>query len=158
MPYKDPEKNRECRRRYDERNKEKLALKKKEYARKNKEKIKIQKREYARKNREKIKAYKQKQFQENKDYFYNKRREYMVALTNWVEEMKKEKGCRVCNTKERLQYHHIIPETKFMEVSVMVNSMKNREDILEEIKKCEVLCINCHARHHGDLKKKKKFQ
>ena len=40
MPYKDPEKNRECRRRYDERNKEKLALKKKEYARKNKEKIK----------------------------------------------------------------------------------------------------------------------
>ena len=54
------------------------------------------------------------------------------------------KGCAVCGYKEHhvaLHYNHIDPSTKVRNVSraASVKAVK------EEIRKCEVLCANCHA-------------
>jgi hypothetical protein len=107
-------------------------------------------RKYYERNTEKVKEQHKQAFQNNKEYYYQKRREYMVDLMNWVDGMKKEKGCGNCGTLENLTYHHIDPKTKVMEIADMVNAMKNRNEILEEIKKCSVLCLSCHMRHHKE--------
>ena len=54
------------------------------------------------------------------------------------------KGCVVCGYKEHhvaLHYNHIDPSTKVRNVS-RAASIKT---VKEEIRKCEVLCANCHA-------------
>ena len=45
-----------------------------------------------------------------------------------------------------LQFDHINPENKLNEISQMITSGYLWESILEEIKKCEVRCANCHSR------------
>lgn len=62
MPYKDPEKARECRRKWREANREKDRESKKRYKEKNKEKIKEQGKEY--KKREDVKERTRKQLKE----------------------------------------------------------------------------------------------
>lgn len=55
--------------------------------------------------------------------------------------------CRNCGynkSNKALQFHHIDPSTKHFELSSFYAS-KNWELILEEFKKCELLCANCHA-------------
>ena len=54
------------------------------------------------------------------------------------------KGCVVCGYKEHhvaLHYNHIDPSTKVRNVSKCCSV----KAVKEEIRKCEVLCANCHA-------------
>ena len=51
--------------------------------------------------------------------------------------------------------HHVDPETKVFSIMSKLNENRlfknNWEIILQEIKKCELLCIHCHKIHHfGD--------
>ena len=50
--------------------------------------------------------------------------------------------------------HHIDPETKCFSVLCSLNHNsyeKNKDMLLEEIEKCELLCLHCHKIHHyGD--------
>ena len=159
------QKAREAAKKFRERNKEKILNYQKEYKKKNRDKvnewsrqyktrhkdeIKEQSKIYYQNNIDRIKEKNKQDFQNKKEYYYQKRREYMVALMNWVDGMKKEKGCGNCGTMENLTYHHIDPKTKVMEIADMVNAMKNKNEILEEIKKCSVLCLSCHMKHHKE--------
>lgn len=140
----------EAQKRYREKNRDKVNERSRLYKEKNREKSREWNRKYYERNPEKVKESNKQHFQKNKEYYYQKRREYMVALMEWVDEMKKEKGCGNCGTKENLTYHHIDPKTKVMEIADMVNTMKNRNEILEEIKKCSVLCLRCHMNYHKE--------
>lgn len=144
------QKAREYARRYRQENKEKVNEQRRLYKQRNKEKVKEWNNKYYARNTEKVKEKHRQDFQNKKEYYYQKRREYMIALMNWVEGMKKEKGCGNCGTLENLTYHHIDPNTKFMEIADMVNGMKNRNEILKEIKKCSVLCLRCHMNYHKE--------
>ena len=53
MPYKDPLKNAECKKRYSETNKEAEAIRKKKYAQENKEKVNLAKRKWRAANKDK---------------------------------------------------------------------------------------------------------
>lgn len=180
MPFKNSEKvrakAREYARRYRAENKEKVKASKTayvdrnrakvyEYQRKwreeNKETYNQQSRESYRRNIDHHKEYSKKHYQKNKEYYNQKRNEYKTAMLEWVSNMKKESGCKICGTIEQLEYHHIDPSSKIMEISVMVAKLKNRNEILEEIKKCEVLCSPCHRYTHktkGRPRKGKKIQ
>lgn len=144
------DKVRELQRKYRQNNRDKVNERSRLYKERNKEKVKEWNSKYALRNPEKVKAINKQHYQNNREYYYQKRREYMVDLINWVEGMKKEKGCGNCGTLENLTYHHIDPKTKIMEIADMVNGMKNRNEILEEIKKCSVLCLRCHMNHHKE--------
>jgi hypothetical protein len=62
----------------------------------------------------------------------------------------KERGdCAVCHESEPvcLDFHHIDPSTKTMEISGAVSVKR----IASEAKKCALICRNCHAKVHATL-------
>jgi hypothetical protein len=61
--------------------------------------------------------------------------------------------CERCDERapECLQFHHRNPEEKTIEVSIAVGRRCwSKERILAEMAKCDVLCANCHAKHHWE--------
>lgn len=71
-------------------------------------------------------------------------------LVNWLREYKKGIICEVCgeNYPGCLDFHHKNPEEKDSAVSDLVAKGYGMETILREIKKCVVLCKNCHTKIH----------
>jgi len=60
-------------------------------------------------------------------------------------------GCQECGYFEHpeiLQFHHVNPEDKLLLISSGNLFMRNWGKILEEIKKCKILCPNCHSWLH----------
>ena len=58
-------------------------------------------------------------------------------------------GCELCGYRKHacaLQFDHIDPKTKFKIISRMNNY--SIEAIKKEMRKCRVLCANCHAELH----------
>ena len=45
-----------------------------------------------------------------------------------------------------LEFDHIDRKTKTMNIALMINSRIKWELIEEELKKCQLLCANCHKR------------
>ena len=74
----------------------------------------------------------------------------------WFYNIKATFKCKKCGEKRIpcLDFHHRAPSKKERSVANMVcNSSKAR--ILKEIKKCDVLCKNCHAiLHSKDVRNK----
>ena len=66
----------------------------------------------------------------------------------WLTELKSKSSCAKCGDSRHyvLDYHHIDPKTKSLEVSNAVNY--SRSKILTEIEKCIPLCSNCHREFH----------
>lgn len=61
--------------------------------------------------------------------------------------------CEVCSYDrclEALQFHHRDPSQKLFEISDSVKQAK-RPDIHAEVKKCALLCANCHAEVHAGI-------
>lgn len=79
----------------------------------------------------------------------NKRRKVYFDLLNRIRVYF---GCQICGEKEAccLDFHHIDSDTKVSEVSYLAHC-KNRHKILEEIKKCAVICANCHRKIHAGM-------
>lgn len=79
-------------------------------------------------------------------------------------ELISEKGptmCTICNTKrvcktQRFHYDHKNMFLKSDNISVMINSGKDINDIYTEIEKCNLLCISCHHMV-SDIEKKLGF-
>ena len=72
-----------------------------------------------------------------------------------VDKIKLKAGCAICGYNKHpaaLSFDHINPENKYrsksgkaVQVSDMVKGGRFKwETIVEEIKKCRVLCMNCH--------------
>lgn len=62
--------------------------------------------------------------------------------------------CQICGYSkcwDALQFHHKNPDHKKFEVSdAIFGSVKRSEqEILEEVKKCSLLCANCHYELHA---------
>lgn len=78
----------------------------------------------------------------------NKRRAklYQTILQN----LKRTLKCNRCpeNHPAVLDFHHTDPNAKELAVSCMVQKGFGLKKIQEEISKCEVLCSNCHRKHH----------
>lgn len=77
---------------------------------------------------------------------------FKLKLYEWYYELKSECMCCLCGESDPicLDFHHINPKTKIATISSMIKSRTPRLKILEEIKKCIVLCANCHRKTHKD--------
>lgn len=65
---------------------------------------------------------------------------------------KKENPCVDCGEMRipALQFDHIDPSNKIMEVSKMVSQVRSLDMIMREVSKCEVRCVNCHTRRTAE--------
>ncbi|WP_049979681.1 homing endonuclease associated repeat-containing protein [Halolamina rubra] len=70
----------------------------------------------------------------------------------WVDRYKRERGCRRCGhgVAAALVLHHVDGTTKEAAVSRLVSDGASIERVRTEVKKCTVLCANCHRTEHDD--------
>jgi hypothetical protein len=109
--------------------------------------------EWKRDNADKMREYRRTWYERNKVSERKKaaarskqRRKETYA---WLREFKRSLCCNRCpETDWRcLEFHHLDPSEKDFVIATAAKSWgKNR--ILKEMKKCEVLCANCHRKHH----------
>lgn len=73
------------------------------------------------------------------------------AIASWYQELKLQLVCARCGEDHPacIQFHHLDPGEKDMTVANAVRRGWSRARILRELTKCEVLCANCHAKHHA---------
>jgi len=91
---------------------------------------------------------KKKHYSENKEQYHNNN----FKNTLWLLEIKLTLKCERCgfNHPAALDFHHKDPNDKMFKISsrVTINS-KRKEKVIEEMKKCIVLCSNCHRIEHS---------
>ena len=58
--------------------------------------------------------------------------------------------CQHCGFKDQraLAFHHRKPENKSFSIKYGFSHHYSFATLLKECKKCDVLCVNCHIRHH----------
>lgn len=72
----------------------------------------------------------------------------------WINDLKLRKGCKKCGFKkwpECLDFDHRNPQEKTFNISQKLRL--SRKTLLKEIKKCRILCANCH-RHRTKIAQK----
>jgi hypothetical protein len=57
--------------------------------------------------------------------------------------------CGYDKNSAALQFHHSEPINKLFSLDLRSLSNRKWDVILEEVKKCQLLCSNCHAEEHN---------
>ena len=92
-------------------------------------------------------------FKKLKQCRYERAKRFYIMYYKVISKFKLKKGCSFCNYKkcsEALQFHHIDKSTKLFGISNKLSKKNNLspikwKEIKSEIKKCIILCANCHA-------------
>jgi hypothetical protein len=58
------------------------------------------------------------------------------------------KACGYCKNLAALTWHHVNPEEKSFELDLRSLSNRSERAIQAEVRKCILLCANCHAEAH----------
>lgn len=99
------------------------------------------------KRRETQRKYQAKWYAANKKQHIAGVKAYKDALRKWYHELKESRPCADCNLFYPyyvMDFDHIDGTTKEFNISRMAADSHNREKILEEIDKCDLVCSNCH--------------
>lgn len=96
---------------------------------------------------EEMKKYRRDWYNKWKKPEYKRIKKRKRELRKWFIEYKKKLKCACGENDWRcLEFHHKKPKEKFKAVCMMVVLGYSKKRILEEIKKCKVLCANCHRK------------
>lgn len=95
-----------------------------------------------------------------KDYRENNRKETFSErakvrakqIRDLLEKIRKHNGCVFCDESETccLDFHHLDPSQKDQSISYLSHA-KSKERMLNEMKKCVVVCSNCHRKVHAGI-------
>lgn len=85
----------------------------------------------------------------NKEIYYEKNKRFNKRKKDWWLDLKSKLRCNRCgeNHIACLDFHHKNPKEKEANISSVYRYWSKRR-VLDEIKKCEILCKNCHAKEH----------
>jgi hypothetical protein len=87
----------------------------------------------------------------NKEKYLESQRQSRKKIRIFLRQYKEDKKCSRCseNHPACLDFHHIDPKNKLFTIGLEALSRKlSISKIEEEIKKCEILCSNCHRKLH----------
>ena len=72
-------------------------------------------------------------------------------LAAWFVDLKSQLVCARCGEDHPacIVFHHRDPSAKEITIADAMRLAYGRARILAEIAKCEVLCANCHTKHHA---------
>ena len=76
-----------------------------------------------------------------------------------IQNLKSNLTCAKCGDKRGyvLDFHHINPKEKQETIARLTSNTSSLQKIYNEIKKCIVLCANCHREFHYLQKQKENF-
>jgi hypothetical protein len=101
-------------------------------------------------NKSKMRSYRTKWYRRNKEHAVQMvlRRRRLIELM--VDRYKADRGCADCPEAfvPCLQFHHLDPSKKEIDISRAILRGWSEERLLIEMKKCAVVCANCHIRRH----------
>jgi hypothetical protein len=83
----------------------------------------------------------------------SKKRKRSRFLRQVVHDIKAWAGCKHCpeNHPACLQFHHREPKEKLFSIAhAITHGGVGLKRLLEEIVKCDVVCANCHLKHHAE--------
>lgn len=105
------------------------------------------------KNKEKYKAY----YRSKSGRIKKNARRYELRRLSEFEQWKRTLCCTKCgeNHPACIEFHHLDPSTKEHGISYLRNSKKK---LAEELKKCIVLCSNCHKKLHYEEREQTRIQ
>jgi hypothetical protein len=83
--------------------------------------------------------------------------ERKAAIHKYFQNMKNQLCCIDCGQRHpaTLHFHHLNSGDKDFDISYAVNSGVSIDRIKKEIEKCIVLCANCHAIRHYNMRNQK---
>ena len=81
-----------------------------------------------------------------KKHVYKRKKE----IKKWFEAYKNGLKCTFCGEDHpsTIDFHHRRKEEKKLWINIMVHEGYSLKNIKQEIEKCEILCANCHRKHH----------
>lgn len=96
------------------------------------------------------KAMRKRHYDANQQKIIRQVEERQNKLKSYIKDYKTKIGCVVCgeNHPACLDLHHKDPLTKEINPSAMSGRGWSIERINKELKKCDVMCANCHRKHH----------
>lgn len=96
-------------------------------------------------HKEYIKAH----YEKNKEYYKERVRINKQAKINFIQRVKRLSQCKICNESRWwvLEFHHTDPTKKDGNLGDQAKSWSIKR-IKEEIRKCDILCANCHKDIH----------
>ena len=96
-----------------------------------------------------------KHYLKNKKQYKDNRKKNIEKCKKWFRLYKSKLSCKKCkcNDARCLDFHHLNPEDKKFTITNGVRYGYAINRIKEEIKKCIVLCANCHMKEHWQFKK-----
>lgn len=118
-----------------------------EYQKKAKERSK----QWRNDNPEKIKKYREDNREKNKIW----QKSYYKEIRKFIDNYKLSKGCSICGYNKcamALDLHHA------NEKNFTISHMRVLKRVKTEIKKCIILCANCHRELHAKLKGEEKCE
>lgn len=97
------------------------------------------------------KPYIRQHYLNNKESYLEKARRHTLSIIKWLRELKLTLSCEKCGEDHPscLEFHHINPDEKLFEISKAAG--RSKKQILAELKKCKVLCANCHRKEHYNV-------
>lgn len=101
-------------------------------------------------NKEKNREQQRKWYAKNKELQAERNKVCRSKIQDWFRQYKSNLACHICGEDHpaTIDFHHREPSTKVESVSRMANCGYGKEQVLEEIKKCDIVCANCHRKLH----------
>jgi len=89
-------------------------------------------------------------YQRHREKILEKRKKRHQEIIEWFRRYKSTLYCMDCgeNHPACLHFHHRKDEDKKFTIASVVSRANSLRQIINEIKKCDVLCANCHAIRH----------
>lgn len=102
------------------------------------------------KQKEKNKEYQKKHYQSKKEYYKEKAHDRKSELKQIIDNLKSISVCSSCGEDHPacLDFHHLNPLEKKFNIGSYITHGYSINKLLEEIKKCIILCANCHRKLH----------
>lgn len=96
------------------------------------------------------KEYHKAWYQSHKEEVIERKKKRQLEIYNWFRRYKSGLQCADCGISHPalLQFHHRDRAEKSFTISKIVSRATSVQQIMREIEKCDVLCVNCHAKRH----------
>jgi hypothetical protein len=94
-------------------------------------------------------------YQQNRERYYQRNEARLKNIRDLIWQIKEESKCVLCGETHPacLVFHHRDAEEKEFAISEATTNRYSLKKIVREIKKCDLICANCHAKIHYKFRK-----